>query len=190
MKKKSTESSSSAATSSNSKQQQQQHHHHRTANALSNAKHQTDTKRHTESKQAPPLATVKPVVKQTFTAESDDDTLEDYYDEDELLADSPSPPPTPPPPAPAPTTTTTVSNPIAGKFTNRRVILKQSSSSSLSSSSVSEKLPKKLDTDDGHNDVAAASSKSKGIFDRLDRRMGVNENAKRKIQRIVINNNE
>lgn len=175
LKKKTESSSNSASTSSNSKQQQ-----HR--NALPNAKGQIDSKRNIESNTAPIQTTAKPVVKKSFTPTISDDILEDYYDEDELLADSPSPPP------PA----TTVSHPIAGKFTNRRVILKQSTGSSSSLSSVGEKVSQhNLESDDVSSDttVHSAASKSKGIFERLDRR-GVNENSKRKIQRIVINNTE
>lgn len=90
--------------------------------------------------------------------------LEDY-DEDELLADSPTPP--------NPTPSTNVAGTM---FTNRRVVL--TSSSATGDTAVK---PKVLQT----KNVAA-----KGIFDRLDAKIGVTEAAKRKIQKIVIKSND
>lgn len=134
------------------------------------------------------LAVVKPVVKQTIAATiHHNDTLEDYYDEDELLADSPPPPPQ----------TSVVNMPIAGKFTNRRVILKQSTAASAASpvetmfqhSLSDDPIFGRFSSSSSSSSSASSSAtvKSKGIFERLDRRIGVNETAKRKIQRVVIN---
>lgn len=87
--------------------------------------------------------------------------LEDY-DEDELLADSPTPP----------------ANPIAsanitgGMFTNRRVVL---------TTSTEPAKPKILLT---------KNTATKGIFDRLDAKLGITDAAKRKIQKIVIKTND
>lgn len=189
LKKKSEPTGGSAASSNSGGVSSQQRH------ALPMAKIQPETKR-TASDSTPltALAIVKPVVKQTIaaTVHHHDDTLDDFYDEDELLADSPPPP-----------QQSTVNHPIAGKFTNRRVILKQSTAASGSSSlsPIETIFPHSLSDDptvgrfggsSSSNSSASTASavKSKGIFERLDRRIGVNESAKRKIQRIVINNTD
>lgn len=62
--------------------------------------------------------------------------------------------------------------PSAGMFTNRRVVL---------TSSADTVKPKVLLT---------KNATAKGIFDRLDAKIGVNEAAKRKIQKIVIKSND
>ncbi|KAJ6635509.1 hypothetical protein Bhyg_14095 [Pseudolycoriella hygida] len=87
--------------------------------------------------------------------------LEDY-DEDELLADSPTPP------APVPATIT------GGMFTNRKVVLTTTTTSTV----------------DRQKLALRKNSTSKGIFDRLDVKIGVNEAAKQKIQKIVLKSND
>lgn len=91
--------------------------------------------------------------------------LEDY-DEDELLADSPTPPANP----------ITSANIPGGMFANRRVVL--TSSSSSTDTVVKQKV------------LLTKNATAKGIFDRLDAKIGVSEAAKRKIQKIVIKSND
>lgn len=91
--------------------------------------------------------------------------LEDY-DEDELLADSPTPPANP------------SANITGGMFSNRRVVLTTSSTSSSSADTVKQKV------------LLTKNATAKGIFDRLDAKIGVSEAAKRKIQKIVIKSND
>lgn len=96
----------------------------------------------------------------------------DDIDEDELLADSP-------PLAPthklknALKTGEPVNIPTS-LLANRRIVVRNPN-----------------DTSNTENISDKSSGSGKGIFDRLDKRMiGVNEAAKRKIQRIVINNSD
>lgn len=105
---------------------------------------------------------VKPVkpVSRTHTANQRLSDLEDY-DEDELLADSPTPPANP------------SANIAGGMFTNRRVVL-----TSSSADPVKQKV------------LLTKNTTAKGIFDRLDAKIGINEAAKRKIQKIVIKSND
>lgn len=104
--------------------------------------------------------TVKPVViKRSLGNDSDE------FDEDELLADSP-----PPPPASSLSSLPPVRSltpPVnAG---SRRIVLASSRTKGAS-------------TTEG----PATSTASKGVFDRLEKRVGVSEVAKRKLKRIVI----
>ncbi|XP_037050130.1 uncharacterized protein LOC119084315 [Bradysia coprophila] len=115
---------------------------------------------------APSIATksVRPVLRlQTANQRLSD--LEDY-DEDELLADSPTPPPNPTP----------STNVTGTMFTNRRVVL--TSSSTTADTVVKPKM------------LLTKNATAKGIFDRLDAKIGINEAAKRKIQKIVIKSND
>lgn len=103
---------------------------------------------------------------------------DEEFDEEELLADSP-----PPPSATVDVSLKSRTNAV-GKvgdipttmFSNRRVVVRN----------VDTNIENNLT-----NKAATGSGGSKGIFDRLDKKViGVNESAKRKIQRIVINNTE
>lgn len=98
----------------------------------------------------------------------------DDIDEDELLADSP--PPTPKP-THKPKNSLKTSEPVnipTSLLANRRIVIRNPNDAS-NTENISDK----------------SSGSGKGIFDRLDKRMiGVNEAAKRKIQRIVINNSD
>lgn len=108
----------------------------------------------------------------------------DDIDEDALLADSPSPPHTPP-----------VSllhhihnhdNNVVGNK-KRRVVLKHPVDST------NLNLDKDLVTTTGEkasSEVITKPVKTKGIFDRLEKKITVNETSKRTIQRIVINNTD
>lgn len=95
-------------------------------------------------------------------------------DEDELLADSP------PPPASAGeatlktrTNATKVGDIPTTMFANRRIVVRNVDNVTNNENNLTNK---------------ATTGTSKGIFDRLDKKViGVNETAKRKIQRIVIN---
>lgn len=103
---------------------------------------------------------------------NDDD--DDDIDEDELLADSP-----PSTPSAAPNKiglkTGETSTVPASMFTNRRIVVRNAADTSNN-----ENLSDKPSVGTG-----------KGIFDRLDKKViSVNETAKRKIQRIVINNSD
>lgn len=126
-------------------------------------------------------AVVRPQIKkQTLLIDSE---FEDI-DEDALLADSPSPPHTPP-----------VSllylhqhnHETSSTNTNkkRRVVLKPSSDST------NMNLDKDLVTTTTAPSAAVSSVRTaKGIFDRLEKKISVNETSKRTIQRIVINNTD
>lgn len=136
------------------------------------------------AEQSATTAIVKPVVKKLLKSDIDD------IDEDELLADSPSPPSisqmahTKQDPKKVDSNTlksirTTATNSNKTLFTNRRVIVREAAEVASSS----EDADKALSTH--------APSGPKGIFDRLEKKViGVNEAAKRKIQRIVIKNTE
>lgn len=129
-------------------------------------KQQSDaTKKLDASSAAPPTTiskSVKPVLQRMPTANQRLSDLEDY-DEDELLADSPTPPTNP------------SANPTGGMFTNRRVVL-------TTSSSAADTVKQKV--------LHTKNATAKGIFDRLDAKIGVNEASKRKIQKIIIKSNE
>lgn len=116
----------------------------------------------------------------------------DDIDEDELLADSP--PATPTTASATTTTTTTTTNidpalksrtnvPKIGDipttmFTNRRVVVRNTDNVPNNENNLTNKS-------------TTVTAPGKGIFDRLDKKViSVNESAKRKIQRIVINNSE
>lgn len=121
----------------------------------------TDTKKIDASSVAPTISKpTKPVLRIQNQRLSD---LEDY-DEDELLADSPTPPPNPIPSA-------NITGPM---FTNRRVVLTTSSSTDTTKQKV----------------LLTKNTTAKGIFDRLEAKIGVNEAAKRKIQKIIIKSND
>lgn len=117
--------------------------------------------------------TIKPVLRLQTTQRLSD--LEDY-DEDELLADSPTPPVNP---------LASTTNIGGGMFSNRRVVL------TSTADTAKQKLLATTNTTTADKELSAATaSKSKGIFDRLDRKIGINEAAKRKIQKIVIKSND
>lgn len=105
---------------------------------------------------------VKPVLRIQATQRLSD--LEDY-DEDELLADSPTPPANP----------IGSANVAGGMFTNRRVVL---TTTSTTTDTVKPKI------------LLTKNTANKGIFDRLDAKLGINEAAKRKIQKIIIKTND
>lgn len=105
---------------------------------------------------------------------------DEEIDEDELLADSP-------PSTPAPiagdaalksrTNASKVGDIPTTMFTNRRVVVRNADTVTNNENNL--------------NTNKAATGTGKGIFDRLDKKViGVNEAAKRKIQRIVINNSD
>lgn len=135
--------------------------------------------------QSATTAIVKPVVKKLLKGDIDD------IDEDELLADSPSPPSISQAAHPKPDskkvessalrsirTTITAAHPSKTLFANRRVIVRESNEVATSS-------------EDADKTSTHAPAATKGIFDRLEKKViGVNEAAKRKIQRIVIKNTE
>lgn len=108
------------------------------------------------------------------------DTDDDDIDEDELLADSP-----PTTPAPVSDATalksrmnaaTKVGDIPTTMFTNRRVVVRNADNVTNNENNLT-------------STKSTSSTAGKGIFDRLDKKViSVNETAKRKIQRIVINN--
>lgn len=139
-----------------------------------------------QQQQSATTAIVKPVLKKSLKSNIIDD-----IDEDELLADSPSPPSisqanTKKDPKSkvdnntlksirTPITSTTATKTL---FTNRRVIVRETSDIATSSEEA------------GKLSITHPTP-TKGIFDRLEKKViGVNEAAKRKIQRIVIKNTE
>lgn len=137
------------------------------------------------AEQSATTAIVKPVLKKSLKSDIDD------IDEDELLADSPSPPSisqvaltkqdSKKVEAHALKSIRSIKATTASKtvFANRRVIVRDSTEVASSS----EDVDKTTSTD--------KAPASKGIFDRLEKKViGVNEAAKRKIQRIVIKNTE
>lgn len=119
----------------------------------------------------------------------------EFEDEDELLADSPSASPTHHGGAYSAASSNSAAAPKSAlgagqpttRFTNRRVVFKSSDSSAAAA-------VHKLDRKPSADAAAAASSRtattSKGVFDRLDRKVVHMSEAKRKIQRIVIQNTE
>lgn len=156
-----------------------------------------------------PVQKTRPVVATVATANNTmgKRNAVDEYDEDELLADSPSSSPTPQSSGQSlivPSTNTTSggtnkSSGAVGRFTaNRRVVLKTTHATDARVSqqqqlqqqnitlSTSTKLG--LDKNEVGGKTLTPSNKSKGIFDRLDRKVNVAESSKRKIQRIIINN--
>lgn len=104
---------------------------------------------------------------------------DEEFDEDELLADSPSPPSTPAPVADATLKTRTNASKVdempTTMFSNRRVVVRNADNATNNENNLTNKAD-------------SGTGGGKGIFDRLDKKeIGVNESAKRKIQRIVIN---
>lgn len=98
---------------------------------------------------------------------------DDDIDEDELLADSP-------PATPAPVNDALKSRLIGDipttMFANRRIVVRNADTAPNNENNLT-------------STKSTGSTAGKGIFDRLDKKViGVNEAAKRKIQRIVINN--
>lgn len=135
-------------------------------------------------------AVVRPVLKKTISVKPSVTSKIEDIDEDELLADSPSPPDSPKGftktlSSGGTTSATSASNSGAsGIFSNRRVIVRNSDVGPSSDII-------KQDTHDVNKMPQQPVQQHKGIFDRLDKKViGVNEAAKRKIQRIVINNSE
>lgn len=145
----------------------------------------------TKRPEAATTAVVKPVMKKTINIKQSILSKEEEFDEDELLADSP--PSSPIKPKVLTKTITggsgvtmsiapNVTGPAAGSgiFSTRRVIVRNIDVGNASS-----------DPKQATSEVTKAIQSHKGIFDRLDRKViGVSEAAKRKIQRIVINNSE
>lgn len=163
-----------------------------------------EAKRSQEVAPAATTAIVKPVLKQTSNSLSND--FLDEYDEDELLADSP-------PPSPVHVTKTSSSHAAratqssaGGLLSNRRIVVRNTSpdepvggkklillsTSKARAASDDHTKNKTIDVDEIKNIVqSTTSTHNKGIFDRLDKKLvGVNDAAKRKLQRIVINNSE
>lgn len=121
-------------------------------------------------------STCTTAVTKRLCIEDDDD---DEIDEDELLADSP-----PSTPAPKAGDATLKNRTNASKdgnipttlFTNRRIVVRNADNVTNNENNLTNKT---------------ATGTGKGIFDRLDKKViSVNEAAKRKIQRIVINNSD
>lgn len=109
---------------------------------------------------------VKPVViKRSLGNDSDE------FDEDELLADSPPPPTSS---APVISQKRSLTPPIVSSIT-RRIVLSRGGGGKTGGGD------QKTTTTS-----TAASTGSKGVFDRLEKRVGVSEVAKRKLKRIVI----
>lgn len=136
-------------------------------------------------------AVVKPVMKKTITVRPSKLLKEEEFDEDELLADSPPSSPIKPKVltktiiggSSVTSIAPTAASPAAASriFPNRRVIVRNSDVVGNTSSDPKQET----------SEVAKAVQSHKGIFDRLEKKViGVNEAAKRKIQRIVINNSE
>lgn len=107
---------------------------------------------------------------------------DEEIDEEELLADSP-----PSTPAPIADTAMLKNRTNASKvgdipttmFTNRRVVVRNTDAVTNNENNLNAKK------------ASSGGGTGKGIFDRLDKKViSVNEAAKRKIQRIVINNSE
>lgn len=108
-------------------------------------------------------------------------------DEDELLADSPPTTPAPASDATAACKSRTAAAAAATKvgdiptsmFTNRRVVVRNADTIANNENNLSSTK----------TTATSGGTAGKGIFDRLEKKViGVNETAKRKIQRIVINN--
>lgn len=155
-------------------------------------------------------AVVRPVVKQVAKRPAPQivDDLEDY-DEDELLADSPPASPVKVVMKPLSSSGSTRSTQAAANsraISNRRVVVRNaggdtasgtkkliiSSSKAKTGGEAEHPKDEPIDVDEIKSIVqSTASSHHKGIFGRLDKKLiGVNDAAKRKIQRIVINNSE
>ncbi|XP_055326621.1 histone-lysine N-methyltransferase, H3 lysine-79 specific [Sitodiplosis mosellana] len=123
---------------------------------------------------------VKTVLRSSTTISKKIRIDDEEIDEDELLADSP-----PSTPAPIGDASMLKSRTNASKvgdipttmFTNRRVVVRNTDTVTNNENNL--------------NANKATAGTGKGIFDRLDKKViSVNEAAKRKIQRIVINNSE
>lgn len=118
--------------------------------------------------------------------ENDDDDIDDI-DEDELLADSPPSTPAPVSDAAAAlksrmNAATKVGDIPTSMFTNRRVVVRNSDAIANNENNLSS-------TKATTTTMTTSGTAGKGIFDRLEKKViSVNESAKRKIQRIVINN--
>lgn len=121
----------------------------------------------------------KPILRSSSTITKRLRIDDDDIDEDELLADSP-------PSTPAPvvgdatlknrTNASKVGNIPTTLFTNRRIVVRNADNVTNNENNLTNKT---------------ATATGKGIFDRLDKKViSVNEAAKRKIQRIVINNSD
>lgn len=156
-------------------------------------------------------AVVKPVIKpnvRTVIASSaahishhhNQKNASEFDDEDELLADSPSSSPTyghaevstvNASLSQKTSLTAQTSDQQPSKFANRRVVLKSSkstASSAFGSKQTVNKLDRKQPLASGRTTTAATS---KGVFDRLERKVvNTSDPAKRKIQRIVIQNSD
>lgn len=145
--------------------------------ALMRAMKTTSVSENTESgSQTKTILRSSSTVTKRLCIEDDDD---DEIDEDELLADSP-----PSTPAPLAGDATLKNRTNASKdgnipttlFTNRRIVVRNADSATNNENNLTNKT---------------ATGTGKGIFDRLDKKViSVNEAAKRKIQRIVINNSD
>lgn len=149
---------------------------------------------HPEMVSTATTAVVKPVLKHPAPAALTAHDL-DEYDEDELLADSP---PT------TPVRVVTVSKMPQSTSSRRVVVRADAPVGGKKMKTRSNMAAAHNDGDANYNDgdeidvdeiksivQSTASSQHKGIFDRLDKKIvGVNDAAKRKIQRIVINNSE
>lgn len=102
---------------------------------------------------------------------------DDDIDEDELLADSPPLTPAPDGALKSRTNASKVGDIPTTMFTNRRVVVRNADNVTNNENNLTSNK--------------TTSGSGKGIFDRLDKKViSVNETAKRKIQRIVINNSE
>lgn len=160
-----------------------------------------EAKRSQELTSTATTAIVKPVLKQ-MTSNSLSNDL-DEYDEDELLADSPPTSPVHASKSGSNTARTTQSS--GSLLSNRRIVVRNTSpdepvggkklilsTSKARTASDDNTKNKTIDVDEIKNIVqSTTSTHNKGIFDRLDKKLvGVNDAAKRKLQRIVINNSE
>lgn len=143
---------------------------------------------HPEMVSTATTAVVKPVLKHPAPAALTASDL-DEYDEDELLADSP---PT------TPVRVVTVSK-MPQSTSTRRVVVRADApvggkkmKTRSNDNEANYNDGDEIDVDEIKSIVqSTASTQHKGIFDRLDKKIvGVNDAAKRKIQRIVINNSE
>lgn len=129
----------------------------------------------------------------------------EFEDEDELLADSPSSSPThvhseSSSATPSSSHKTSLTPPTTesqpSRFANRRVVLKSSdpnASLAFGAKQSQNKLDRKpsSSSSSASSRVTSAAVTSKGVFDRLDRKVvNASDAAKRKIQRIVIQNTD
>lgn len=149
-------------------------------------------------------AIIRPVIKPTTSSSIRLKTADEMI-EDELLADSPVSSPTEKNP-----TSNAITDSAPARFTNRRVVLKSTttttttSTSTIDSTSSSQKPQlalSKLDKSGDYLSGSTTQTKSKGIFDRLDRlnsasgggvggasNSGVDDTTKRKISRFIVRN--